>query len=219
MAMLLILTCLVGCGGKDGDDTAEQYGDWMSTKEQTNFVKMTFEKFGTVIVELSPADAPITVANFKKLVAKGFYDGLTIHRVSSNFVIQGGDPNGNGTGGSGEPIKGEFAVNGIVNNISHRRGVISMARRGDSYDSATSQFFICLNDATCVPSLDGKYAGFGWVVEGMDVVDAIAAVPKTGERPDEKIVITSMVFVTKDANAIGVTEAQTAIETAAQTAK
>ena len=125
--------------------------------------------------ELFPDIAPNTVNNFISLINRGFYDGLTFHRLAQGFVIQGGDPNGDGTGGSSETIEGEFAANGHRNSISHRRGVISMAR-GDgfegAYDSASSQFFICVEDAT---ALNGLYAAFGHVTEGMDVVDAVMA--------------------------------------------
>lgn len=121
-------------------------------------------------IELDPTVAPITVANFEKLVKEGFYDGLTFHRIIPGFMIQGGDPKGNGTGGSKENIKGEFASNGVNNPLKHTRGVISMARAMDP-NSASSQFFIMHADA---PHLDGQYAAFGKVVEGMDVVDQIA---------------------------------------------
>ncbi len=121
-------------------------------------------------IELDPTVAPITVANFEKLVKEGFYDGLTFHRIIPGFMIQGGDPKGNGTGGSKENIKGEFASNGVNNLLKHTRGVISMARAMDP-NSASSQFFIMHADA---PHLDGQYAAFGKVVEGMDVVDQIA---------------------------------------------
>ena len=119
---------------------------------------------------LDGEQAPITVENFAKLAKEGFYDGLTFHRIEPGFVIQGGDPNGNGTGGPGYQIKGEFSANGVENTISHVRGVVSMARAQD-YDSAGSQFFITLDDATF---LDGQYAAFGTVdEESMKVVDAI----------------------------------------------
>ncbi len=121
-------------------------------------------------IELDPTAAPITAANFEKLVKEGFYDGLTFHRIIPGFMIQGGDPNGNGTGGSKDYIKGEFASNGVNNPLKHTRGVISMARAMNP-NSASSQFFIMHADA---PHLDGEYAAFGKVVEGMDVVDQIA---------------------------------------------
>jgi peptidyl-prolyl cis-trans isomerase B (cyclophilin B) len=123
-------------------------------------------------IELYPDKAPITVANFEKLVNEGFYNGLTFHRVISGFMIQGGDPLGNGTGGSKEKIKGEFASNGVPNDIRHVRGVLSMARSMNP-NSASSQFFIMHKDA---PHLDGQYAAFGKVVEGIEVVDEIASV-------------------------------------------
>ena len=126
----------------------------------------------TIKIELDHKAAPITAANFEELVKEGFYDGLTFHRVIRGFMIQGGDPLGNGTGGSKKTIKGEFASNGVNNPIEHKRGVISMAR-SMMPDSASSQFFIMHEDA---PHLDGNYAAFGHVVEGMDAVDEIAAV-------------------------------------------
>ena len=134
--------------------------------------------------ELRLDAAPNTVANFCELANKGFYDGLTFHRIYPGFMIQGGDPKGNGTGGSDKTIKGEFASNGVQNNLSHTRGVISMARSNDP-DSASSQFFIVHQDSEF---LDGNYAAFGKVVEGMDVVDKIAEVECTynGESVNTK---------------------------------
>ena len=128
------------------------------------------ENDGEIKLELDAAAAPITVANFEKLVKENFYDGLIFHRVISGFMIQGGDPTGTGMGGSDERIKGEFLINGVNNPISHKRGVISMARANHP-DSASSQFFIVHADSTF---LDGQYAAFGHVVEGMETVDAIA---------------------------------------------
>lgn len=133
-----------------------------------NIVVFETEK-GTIRAELYPEIAPITVANFEKLVSKGFYDGLTFHRIIAGFMIQGGDPLGNGMGGSDEKIKGEFLANGVPNSLKHERGVLSMARAMNP-DSASSQFFIMHEDA---PHLDGQYASFGKVIEGIDVVDAI----------------------------------------------
>ena len=137
-------------------------------------------------IELDEKAAPITCANFKKLVEEGFYDGLTFHRIISGFMIQGGDPWGNGMGGSKENIKGEFLANGVDNPLRHSRGTISMARAMD-YDSASSQFFIVHQDAHF---LNGQYAAFGHVVSGMDTVDEIAGVP-TGmnDRPIEPVVM------------------------------
>ena len=131
-------------------------------------------------IELDASAAPISAAHFEKLVTEGFYDGLKFHRVIPGFMIQGGDPKGNGTGGPGYTIKGEFAANGVENPIKHVRGVISMARAQDP-DSAGSQFFIMHEDA---PHLDGQYAAFGHVVEGMEVVDEIASVRRDmNDRP------------------------------------
>ena len=135
-------------------------------------VRITMEDGGIIDIELNEEAAPITCENFKKLVREGFYNGLTFHRVIPGFMIQGGCPLGNGTGGPGWNIKGEFAANGVNNPIKHTRGVISMAR-SMSPNSAGSQFFIMHQDA---PHLDGQYAAFGKVVAGMDVVDQIAAV-------------------------------------------
>ena len=137
--------------------------------------EIVVEGYGSIFVELAGKTAPKTVRNFMTLAKSGFYDGLPLHRMAPGFVLQGGDPNGDGTGGSGEHIKGEFAANGHRNSISHRRGVISMARGSGfdgEYDSASSQFFICVEDAT---ALYGQYAAFGHVTEGMEVVDAIMA--------------------------------------------
>jgi len=143
-------------------------------------------KFGTIEVELYKDVAPITVDNFIKLVNKGFYNGLTFHRIIKGFMIQGGCPKGNGTGGPGYSIKGEFLANGVNNPLKHTRGVISMARAMDP-DSAGSQFFIMHKDA---PHLDGQYAAFGKVVSGIEVVDAIASVPTNFyDMPLEKVVI------------------------------
>lgn len=132
-------------------------------------VEITIENYGVITLVLDESIAPITVKNFLKLVEEGFYDGLTFHRIIDGFMIQGGDPKGNGTGGSDEKIKGEFAANGVQNDLSHKRGVISMAR-SSAYNSASSQFFIMHKD---YPRLDGQYAAFGWVTSGMEVVDAI----------------------------------------------
>lgn len=133
-------------------------------------VKIEIEEYGDIEVELDADVAPITVTNFINLVNDKFYDGLTFHRIISGFMIQGGDPKGNGTGGSDNKIKGEFKSNGVENNISHKRGVISMARASYSNDSASSQFFIVHKDSTF---LDGDYAAFGHVTKGMEVVDKI----------------------------------------------
>lgn len=138
-----------------------------------NSDKETEEK--TFVITLYPSVAPITCENFQKLVEDKFYDGLTFHRVVEDFMAQGGDPKGNGTGGSENTIKGEFTSNGVENTLSHTRGVVSMARSSDM-DSASSQFFICYTDCSF---LDGDYAAFGLVTEGMDVVDGFLEVERT----------------------------------------
>jgi peptidyl-prolyl cis-trans isomerase B (cyclophilin B) len=174
-----------GSGETDGTDGTDGTG-----KEPTDMTKpvleITMEHGGVITGELDPEAAPITVANFLKLVDEEFYDGLTFHRIIPGFMIQGGDPLGTGTGGSDEKIKGEFSSNGWDNPVSHKRGVISMAR-SQSFDSASSQFFITNADAK---SLDGDYAAFGVVTSGMEVVDEISAV-STGvnDRPETPVVI------------------------------
>lgn len=153
-------------------------------------VTVTMEDGGKILLELYPDKAPNTVNNFLSLAGSGFYDGLTFHRVISGFMIQGGDPNGTGTGGPGYTIKGEFSLNGFTgNDIKHARGVISMAR-AMSPNSAGSQFFIMHANASY---LDGQYAAFGKVIEGMDVVDAIAAVATDfHDKPKKPQVIKNM---------------------------
>jgi len=147
------------------------------------------ENGGKMILELYPEVAPITVENFKSLANKGFYNGLIFHRVIEDFMIQGGCPNGTGTGGPGHTIKGEFLINGVPNELKHDRGVISMAR-SMAYDSAGSQFFIMHKKA---PHLDGQYAAFGKLLEGFDVLDNIATT-KTNvyDKPIEPQVIKSI---------------------------
>ena len=158
-------------------------------------VQVTMEKGGSFMIELMPEFAPRTVANFEGLVKDGFYDGLTFHRVIDDFMAQGGDPLGNGMGGSEETIPGEFSANGFLQNtLSHQRGVISMARSSNP-NSASSQFFICYADASF---LDGQYAAFGKVIEGMDVVDGFLSVKRVGPEggtPTEDIRIESMKIV------------------------
>ncbi|MGN1082041.1 MAG: peptidylprolyl isomerase [Candidatus Avispirillum sp.] len=145
--------------------------------------KITMENGGAIELELYPDIAPITVENFVSLAGSGFYDGLIFHRVISGFMIQGGDPLGNGMGGSDKNIKGEFAANGVANSLSHKRGVISMAR-SQNYNSASSQFFIMHADGEF---LDGQYAAFGKVTSGIETVDAIAEVPTDrNDRPYEE---------------------------------
>lgn len=139
---------------------------------------------GKIVLELYPETAPISVDNFVKLANEGFYDGVVFHRVVPGFVIQGGDPTGSGMGGPGYQIKGEFRANGVKNDLKHTRGVLSMARAQD-YDSAGSQFFIMVDDA---PHLDGQYAAFGRVTDGMDVVDKIVEDSKDGMTAEMKTV-------------------------------
>ena len=149
-------------------------------------VRITMDSGKTIRLELYPEIAPITVENFLDLVNKGFYNGLTFHRIIPGFMIQGGDPSGNGTGGPGYSIKGEFKSNSVNNTMKHERGVISMARAFDP-NSAGSQFFIMHEDA---PHLDGEYAAFGKVIEGLDTVDEIASV-ETGfqDAPVNKVIM------------------------------
>ena len=142
-----------------------------SAESGKHHVAITVRDYGTITVELDADAAPITVQNFLDLADSGFYDGLTFHRIIEGFMIQGGDPEGTGMGGSDKTIKGEFSANGVENPLSHTRGAISMAR-SSAMDSASSQFFIVQKDSTF---LDGQYACFGYVTDGMDVVDAIAA--------------------------------------------
>lgn len=156
-------------------------------------VKVVMENGGEFIIELYPEYAPKTVENFLKLVNKGFYNGLTFHRVVAGFMAQGGDPDGTGMGGSDETIKGEFASNGFEQNtLSHTRGVISMARSAMN-DSASSQFFICYTDKCS--ALDGNYAAFGKVIEGMDVVDAFCDVEMSYNSMGEKAVPVETIYI------------------------
>ena len=197
LTLALCGTMLAGCGSSKSDsaaetdtsETAETAGtdtsaDNASAEEEgsdesasaeeelltgLHHITIDVQDYGTITLELDADEAPISVTNFVNLAEEGFYDGLTFHRIISGFMIQGGDPKGNGTGGSDTTIKGEFSENGVENNISHVRGAISMARANDP-DSASSQFFIVHEDSTF---LDGQYAAFGHVTDGMDVVDAI----------------------------------------------
>ena len=155
----------------------------------THYAEIDIADQGVITVALYGNDAPISVANFVKLANEGFYNGLTFHRIISGFMMQGGDPNGNGTGGSENTIKGEFSSNGVENTLSHTRGAISMAR-SQNPDSASSQFFICHEDSTF---LDGQYACFGYATDGMDVVDAIASVQTDrNDRPQVEQKIASI---------------------------
>lgn len=168
IAFIVLLIIIISCYGQ-GKKGKESEQNLMNGKHNI-LIKM--KDGGEIKVELDADIAPITVTNFINLANNHFYDGLTFHRIIKGFMIQGGDPTGTGTGGSSDTIKGEFAENGVENSISHKRGVISMAR-GDDFDSASSQFFIVHEDSTF---LDGKYASFGKVTSGMEVVDKIAKV-------------------------------------------
>jgi peptidyl-prolyl cis-trans isomerase B (cyclophilin B) len=162
---LAVLVLLIGCILLVGIPL----GWYEDQPDDIYHAEITVENYGTIHLELYRYAAPETVDNFMKLAKSGFYDGLTFHRIIEDFMMQGGCPKGDGTGNSGSYIKGEFSANGFANNISHERGVISMAR-GDAYDSASCQFFIVHKDS---PHLDGKYAAFGRVTSGLEVVDDI----------------------------------------------
>lgn len=177
IALIASTAVLGGCSGSSSSSEtsskATEAVSEASTEENLLSGKINavidIKDYGKISLELDADTAPITVTNFVKLAKEGFYDGLTFHRIIKGFMMQGGDPLGTGTGGSDEEIKGEFAQNGVKNDISHVRGVISMAR-SQLFDSASSQFFIVHEDSTF---LDGQYAGFGHVTEGMDIVDKI----------------------------------------------
>ena len=191
MSLSLILTgaMLTGCSGETPS------GDGSSSAGENPVATIVVEDYGTMVVELYPDKAPNTVANFIALANDGFYDGLTFHRVSPGFVIQGGDPAGNGTGGPGYAIKGEFSENGYTDNdLKHEKGIISMAR-AMAPDSAGSQFFLMLEESSY---LDGKYAAFGKLIEGEDVLDAIGNCELIAqETPADPPVITSITVDTK----------------------
>ena len=174
--MTLSLIMLAGCGGGNSEQSETPEAPETEAVQTADPIgihhaEIEIEDYGTVSLELDGDTAPITVQNFMDLANKGFYDGLTFHRIIDGFMIQGGDPNGDGTGGADTNIIGEFSANGYENNIAHVKGVISMARAQDP-NSASSQFFIMVADA---PHLDGQYAAFGHVTSGQDVVDKIAA--------------------------------------------
>ena len=196
LAILLVLT--TGCEKKDYSNGVLEGYSYSETEEETNYVKILTSKNEVVLIQLLPDTAPITVQNFKDLVKEKFYDNLTFHRVIENFMIQTGDPLGNGTGGSEKKIKGEFASNGVENNLKHKTGVVSMARSSD-YNSASSQFFICVSDN--VSYLDGEYAAFGRVIAGLDAVERISEVSTdSSDKPvkPEKMISVRFVNVTKE---------------------
>ena len=183
VVLIVVITLLAG-----GRKQTEEVGDYTA--------EIVIKDYGTIVVELDGSAAPITVKNFVELAQSGFYDGLTFHRIMEGFMMQGGDPNGDGTGGTENKIVGEFSANGYDNPISHTRGTISMAR-SQQYNSASSQFFIMHEDNT---GLDGQYAAFGHVVSGMEVVDAVCesaqptddngTIPAENQPVIEKITIT-----------------------------
>lgn len=206
---LIFILCSCGSDEVELNYTTKKVGDetiytiktkkYVTSDEVTDLVMINVKDYGIMVAELYPDKTPITVENFKKLVSNNFYSGLIFHRVINGFVIQTGDPNGNGSGGSDETIKGEFETNGVKNDISHVRGVLSMARRGsdpetdETLNSASSQFYIVQDDATY---LDGKYAGFGKLVSGYDVLDRIASVKTNmNDKPLTDIVIENVRFV------------------------
>jgi peptidyl-prolyl cis-trans isomerase B (cyclophilin B) len=187
--MLITLSLLTGCNSKintlninfdiDGN-TSEDFNYTSDYPE----VAMYLEGYGAIVMELYPDIAPNTVNNFIALVKSGFYDNNSFHRLVPGFVLQGGDPNGDGTGGPGYHIQGEFTNNNFTNNLKHTKGIISMAR-STLPNSAGSQFFICLDNAT---NLDGDYAAFGKVIQGMDIIDSIAANAKVSNKTTGKLV-------------------------------
>lgn len=193
ITIILSLLLITGCGGKEvlGEHQTYENINYQETNKETNNVVIHLENDKKILLELYPDVAPISVKNFKKLVSNDFYNAIIFHRVVKDFVIQAGD--GTSLGRSANTIKGEFSANGVENNLSHERGVISMARNSFSMDSASSQFFIMLKDNT---SLDGQYAAFGKVIAGMDVVDEIGhVVTDANDKPLKDIKIVSMEFI------------------------
>jgi len=191
----LLLVLLTACGSTEAENT---YTPPALDTEVTYFADIDIADFGIVTIKLEQESAPITCANFVKLANEGFYDGLTFHRIIPDSIMQGGDPEGNGTGGSGNPIIGEFKKNGHDNALKHTRGAIAMARSKDK-NSASSQFYICRNDCD---SLDGKYAVFGYVTEGIEVVDKVCDTIEPANTtgvvlPEDKPVINSVKIRTK----------------------
>ncbi len=214
LKILFLMVALIGisaCGGKEseGNKMKEEINEgviegyhFKVTDEITDRIKIQMANGDIMLAVLSNQDAPITIANFKELVSEHFYDGLIFHRVIENFMIQTGDPLGTGTGGSEKNIKGEFSSNGVKNDLSHKRGVLSMARRGGNPDtdetrnSASSQFFIVHQDSAY---LDGQYASFGRIFAGLDVVDKIAAVDTDEyDKPLKEQKIKSIRFIEVD---------------------
>ena len=202
--VLLVIAAFVfmtaGCEKKDlTKGTIEEYS-YEETDEVTSYVKIVTGKDEVILLELYPEVAPLTVQNFQKLVQEKFYDGLTFHRVIEGFMIQTGDPLGNGTGGSDTTIKGEFSKNGDQNYLKHEKVVVSMARSADM-DSASSQFFICSDTNESVSSLDGSYAAFGKTIAGLDVVERISKVQTdSNDKPLKTEKMKSVRFVKIEKN-------------------
>ena len=203
LSLFLLLGTATACGSdnnsdsseKDSTTTAAESSDETTANDASSASETASSDVLTFVIY--PDDAPITCENFENLVSDGFYDGLTFHRIVEDFMAQGGDPSGNGTGGSEKTIKGEFSQNGVDNPLSHTRGVVSMARSSDP-DSASSQFFICYSDDDTF--LDGQYAAFGHVTEGMDIVDQICKDAKPTDNngtisADEQPVMTSVTII------------------------
>lgn len=186
-ALVITMVFFTGCQSKKAEVPPSDAGITTEIKEGNGpTATISVKGFGDIVVELDPTAAPNTVKNFMSLVDQGFYNGLSFHRVISGFMIQGGDPNGDGSGDPGYSIKGEFSSNGVENPLKHVKGVISMARSSEP-DTAGSQFFIMHGDADY---LDGEYAAFGKVISGLEIVDQIAAVD-TGaqDRPETDVII------------------------------
>ena len=216
LLLLISVFLLTGCGETKKEEKENKKEEEKIVKEEinegeiegykfkvvdkeTDRVKIQMNNGDIILIVLSNSKTPITIKNFKKLVKEKYYDGLIFHRVIKDFMIQTGDPTGTGTGGSDEEIKGEFKINGVENNLSHTRGVVSMARRGanvetkETMNSASSQFFIVHKDST---HLDGKYAAFGKVFAGMDAVDKIAEVETDSyDKPVKEQKIKSIRFI------------------------
>ncbi len=209
--LFVFIITLFGCGNTNKYNYIEKENDkgekifmvngdsYVETDEVTNLIKIDVRDMGIIIAELYPEIAPITVKNFQDLVSEKFYDGLMFHRVIKDFMIQTGDPTASGMGGSDKKIKGEFSENGVDNDLSHTRGVLSMARAGSvpeteqTMNSASSQFFIVHKDS---PSLNGKYAAFGKVVHGIEIVDKVAELETDDyDKPLNKQRMNSIRFV------------------------
>ncbi len=194
LLVLVFVFTLTGCEKKDFSHGVLERYHYEETEEVGNFVKVVTNKDKVFLIELYPEVAPVTVKNFQKLVADKFYDGLIFHRVIDDFVIQTGDPNGTGFGGSEDKILGEFANNGVKNDLKHAKGIVAMARQSNDPNSASSQFYICVSDQ--LSSLDGDYATFGKVIAGYDVVEEISKVTTdSNDKPTKVQKIKNIRFV------------------------